>query len=282
MQPPNETQRFPAHERPETQYAPTEQFPAAPGGARPTADAPLERNRGRRTGLLVVLGAVVVLVLLVVGAIGVELGMRKSVRDRLTQEVTTALGSPAQVELGAGPVLLSVFNKTLGSVHITTDGTPAEGATGPAPAIDITAEGVRENGELTHVDSLSGTAFVSDQTMATAAQSEAPGDSLLGGLIQVQDVVSDPASGTLRVSISGLAEAVVTPRLNDGYLELEPEGATVFGFALPSSLLGGTMSMMDSALADLPEGVEITGVRVVDGGMTVDLAGTDVVLESNR
>ena len=105
---------------------------------------------------------------------------------------------------------------------------------------------------------------------------------MLGGLIQVQDVVSDPASGTLRVSISGLAEAVVTPRLNGGNLELEPEGATVFGFALPSSLLGGTMSMMDSALADLPEGVEITGVRVVDGGMTVDLAGTDVVLESNR
>ena len=40
--------------------------------------------------------------------------------------------------------------------------------------------------------------------------------------------------------------------------------------------------MMDSALADLPEGIELTGVRVVDGGMTVDLAGRDVVLESTR
>ena len=282
MQPPNDTQRFPAHERPENQYAPTEQFAAAPGGAGPAAEASPGKSRGRRTGLMVGIGAVVVLVLLVVGAIGVELGMRKSISDRLNQEVTTALGSPAQVELGSGPVLLSFFDKTLDSVRITTDGSPAEGATGPAPAIDITAEGLREDGNLTYVDALSGTAFVSDQTMSTAAQSESAGDSMLGGLIQVQDVVADPAAGNLRVSISGLAEAVVTPRLIDGNLELEPEGATVFGFELPSSLLGGTISMMDSALADMPEGVEITGVRVVDGGMTVDISGTDVVLESSR
>lgn len=295
MQPPNDTQRFPPHERPENQYAPTEQFAAAPGGTPGGADqhgyqlAGRDANAdatsgrgGRRTGLMVGIGAAVVLVLLVVGAIGVELGMRKSVGDRLTQEVTSALGSPAQVDLGSSPVILSFFDSTLDSVHITTDGSPAEGATGPAPAIDITAEGVREEGELTHVQSLAGTAFVSDQTMATAAQSESGGDSMLGGLVQVQEVVSDPAAGNLRVSISGLAEATVTPRLNGGNLELEPEGATVFGFELPSSLLGGTISMMDSALADLPEGVELTGVRVVDGGMTVDLAGTDVVLESTR
>lgn len=274
MQPPNDTQRFPAHERPENQYAPTEQFAAASSG----------RGRGRRTGLKVGIGAAVVLILLVVGAIGVELGMRKSVGDRLNQEITAALGSPAQVDLGSSPVILSFFDKTLDSVHITTDGTPAEGTAGPAPAIDITAEGVREDGDVTHVASLSGTAFVSDQTMATAAQSESQsgGDSMLAGLIQVQDVVSDPAAGNLRVSISGLAEAVVTPRLNGSELVLEPEGASVFGFELPSSLLGGTISMMDSALAELPEGVEITGVRVVEGGMTVDLSGTDVVLESTR
>ena len=165
---------------------------------------------------------------------------------------------------------------------LLSDCSPADGSTSPAPAIDITAEGVREEGDLTHVDSLSGTAFVSDRTMAAAAQSESAGGGMLGGLVQVQDVVSDPDSGTLRVSISGLAEAVVTPRLTDGNLELDPEGATVFGFELPPSLLGGTISMMDSALADLPEGVELTGVRVVPGGMTVDLSGTDVTLDSAR
>lgn len=305
MQPPNDTQRFPAHERPENQYAVTEQFAAAPAagsgsaGSGPagsgagvgpeTATPPgSPKSRGQRAGLMVAIGGVVVVVLLIVGAIGVELGMRKSIGDRLTEEVTSALGSPAQVDLGSAPIFMSLFDKTLDSVHITTDGTPAEGAAGPAPAIDINAEGVREDGDVTHVDSLSGTAFVSDQTMTTAAQSESGGGEssgaggILGGLMQVQDVVSDPASGTLRVSISGLAEAEVTPRITGGNLELKPEGATVFGFELPSSLLGGTISMMDSALADLPEGVEITGVRVVDGGMTVDLSGTDVLLESTR
>ena len=142
------------------------------------------------------------------------------------------------------------------------------------------AEGVRTEGETTHVDSLTGTAFVSDEVMTQAALNDQGGtDSMLGGLIQVQSIVSDPASGTLRVSISGLAEAVVTPRLTGGNLEMEPEQATIFGFALPPELLGGTVSMMDSTLADLPEGVQLTGVNVVDGGMTVDLAGTDVVLD---
>src|SRR5699024_8145569 len=142
------------------------------------------------------------------------------------------------------------------------------------PAIDITAEGVREEGDVTHVDSLSGTAFVSDEAMVAAAQSETDSGAggMLGGLIQVQDIVSDPAAGTLRVSISGLAEAVVTPRLVGGALELQPEQASIFGFQLPSEILGGTISMMDSTLAELPEGVELTGVNVVPGGMTVDLA----------
>lgn len=313
MKPPKDTQRFPAQDRPENQYAATEQFAAAPNGgsgrawsesaradsAGSSSDSVSDfgaasdsgsksgKGGGRRTGMLIGIGVVVVAVLLVVGAIGVELGMRKSISDRLTEEVTASLGSQAEVDLGPGLVIMSYFDKSLDSVHITTDGVPAEGSTSPAPAIDITAEGVREEGDLTHVDSLSGTAFVSDQTMATAAQSDSESGAgaaggMLGGLLQVQDVVSDPDSGTLRVSISGLAEATVTPRLTEGNLELEPEGASVFGFELPSSLLGGTISMMDSALADLPDGVELTGVRVVDGGMTVDLSGKDVLLDSTR
>lgn len=271
MQPrPNDTQRLPAHDRPENQYPATEQFPAAreSGG-----------SGGRRTGTKVAIGAAVVVVLLVIAAVGLELGLRKSIGDRLKDEVSTSLGSPAEVDLGSRPILLSYATGELGAVHITTDGTPVDGATGPVPAIDITAEGVREDGELTHIDSLQGTAFVSDGTMAEAAASDTEGG-MLGGLVQVQDIVSDPASGTLRVSISGLAEAVVTPRLTDGQLEMAPEEATVFGFELPPALLGGTISMMDSALADLPDGVELTGVHVVPGGMTVDLAGTGVVLES--
>ena len=218
---------------------------------------------------------------MIAGLVGLEFGLRNSIKQQMADEVGTALGSTADVELGARPVLLSYFNGTLGSVRITTDGSAAEGATGPAPAVDIRAEGVRSEGDATHVDTLTGTAFVSDEAMvAAAAADQGGGDSVLGGLIQVQDIVSDPAAGTLRVSISGLAEAVVTPRLVGGALELQPEQASIFGFQLPSEILGGTISMMDSTLAELPEGVELTGVNVVPGGMTVDLAGSDVVLES--
>lgn len=278
MQPPHDTQRLPAHDRPGVQNHPTEQFATAGG---PSGSGAGSAGSGR-TGRRVAIGAVVAVVLLLAGAVGLELGTRNSIENSLSEEITAALGSTPEIHLGPQPVLLSFFTGSLGTVRITTDGVPAEGATGPAPAIDITADGVREEGDLSYIDSLSGTAFVSDEAMTLAAQGDAAGDSMLGGLIQVQDIVSDPDAGTLRVSISGLAEAVVTPRLIGDQLEMQPEQASILGFPLPSELLGGTISMMDSTLAELPEGIELTGVRVVPGGMIVDLAGQDVVLDSSR
>ena len=285
MQPPHDTQQLPAYDRPGVQHAETQQFPAA--GTEPAgsggAGSGGAGSGGRRRVPMIALIAVLAVIALIAGLVGLEFGMRNSIRDQIQQEVSASLGSAAQVDLGAQPVLLSYFTGSLGSVRITTDGSPAEGATGPAPAIDISAEGVRSEGDLTYVDAMTGTAFVSEQAMAAAAQQESVGgDSLLAGLMQVQDIAADPAAGTLRVSISGLAEAVVTPRLVSGNLEMEPSQASILGFQLPSSLLGGTISMMDSALAELPEGVQLTGVRVVPGGMTVDLSGRDVILEAAR
>lgn len=278
---PHDTQRLPAYDRPGVQSAETQQF--AP--ARPDEGAGQSGSGGRRRrrGPIIALVAGLAVIAVIVGLVGLEFGLRNSIKQQMSEEITASLGSPAEVDLGARPVLLSYVNNTLGSVRITTDGSPAEGATGPAPAIDIRAEGVRAEGDVTYVESLTGTAFVSDAAMTAAATNDqGTGDSMLSGLIQVQDIVSDPAAGTLRVSISGLAEAVVTPRLVGGNLEMQPEQASIFGFQLPSELLGGAVSMMDSALAELPDGVELTGVNVVPGGMTVDLAGSDVVLESNR
>ncbi|MFN3601984.1 MAG: DUF2993 domain-containing protein [Dietzia sp.] len=292
MEPRHDTQRFPAHDRPGVQNAETQQFAAAPGSSgygdsgsggsgTPGSGRSDRADSGtRRRGPKIALIAAVAVVALVAGVVGLEFGTRSAIESRIQDEVTASLGSPAQVELGSQPVILSYFGGDLGTVRITTDGTAAEGSNGPAPQIDITAEGVRSEDDLTYVDSLTGTAFVSDQAMSTAAQQESTGDSMLGGFIQVQDIVSDPASGTLRVSISGLAEAVVTPRLIGGNLEMEPSQASFLGFELPPELLGGTISMMDSALAELPEGVQLTGVRVVPGGMIVDLSGRDVVLEA--
>lgn len=277
MQPPHDTQQLPAYSDPADPHAehPTERIPAAGG---PAAGGPETSRRRLGTGALVAIGAAALVLILVVGLIGLELGLRNSVGDRLQREATASLGSTAHVELGPRPLVLSVLDDTLGSVHITTDGAPADEAGTPTPAIDLTAEGVREEGALTHIRSLSGTAFVSDQTMTATARQQA-GDTLLSGLLQVQSVTSDPASGTLRVSL-GLADATVTPRIGPGgRLQLDPEQATVLGFPLPSGLLGGTVSMMDSTLAELPQGVSVTGARVVDGGMVLDISGRDVVLD---
>ena len=278
---PHDTQRLPTYDQPGVQNADTQQFATAHPGTGSAEDGSPRNDRRRGRTAAIIAGLAVIAV--IAGLIGLEFGLRNSIKQQMSEEVGTALGSTAVVELGARPVLLSYFNGTLGSVRITTDGSAAESATGPAPAVDIRAEGVRSEGEVTHIASLTGTAFISDQAMTEAAAADqGAGDSMLSGLIQVQDIVSDPAAGTLRVSISGLAEAVVTPRLVGGNLEMQPEQASIFGFQLPSEILGGTISMMDSTLAELPEGVELTGVDVVPGGMTVDLAGQDVVLQSTR
>lgn len=287
MQPRKDTEQLPVYDQPGVQNAPTEQFAPAGGAAAAghRGGGPGSGNDatggGRRTGRWVGIGAIVVVVLLIAGAVGLEMGTRKAITDNLREEISASLGSVPEVDLGSAPVLMTTFTGTINSVRITTDGTPAEGATGPVPAIDITAENVREDGDVSRIGSLNGTAFVSDEAMSAAAQEDSSGG-LLGGFIQVQDIVSDPASGTLRVTIGGLAEAVVTPRLVNGDLEMDPQQASILGFPLPRELLGGTVSMMNSTLAELPDGVELTGVRVVPGGMVVELAGTDVVLETTR
>ena len=135
MQQPHDTQRLPAHDRPGVQHAETRHF--AEGGGR--------RGRGRLIALIAALLAVG----LVATLVGLEFGMRNAIRNRIGDEITASLGSPAQVELGARPVLLSYIDGDLGSVRITTDGSPADGATGPAPQIDIRADGVRTEGDLT-------------------------------------------------------------------------------------------------------------------------------------
>lgn len=302
MQPRKDTEQLPTYDQPGIQYAPTEQFPPAGGvtgsGASGHGTGTGGSGRGndngndnggtagasrggRNTGRWVGIGVIVLVVLLIAGAVGLEFGTRKAITDNLREEITASLGSVPEVDLGSAPVLMTTFTGTIGQVRITTDGTPAAGATGPVPAIDITAENIRQDGDVSRIGSLRGTAFVSDEAMSAAAQEDSSGG-LLGGFIQVQGIVSDPASGTLRVTIGGLAEAVVTPRLVNGDLEMDPQQASILGFPLPRELLGGTVSMMNSTLAELPEGVELTGVRVVPGGMVVELAGTDVVLESTN
>ena len=235
------------------------------------------------------IGLGVVLLVVAVALVGLELGMRKNISDRFERDASASLGSPAHADLGATPVLFSALSGTLGSVHLTTDGNDGKGT--PAPAIDLTGEDVHEEGDKVHMSSLSGTVFVSDAAMAAAANGQ-PGagassgsgsasGSPLGGLLQVQSVTSDPATGTLKASIGGLAEATVTPKVTAGKLDLTPDSAALFGLPLPKELLGGAEGMLDSTVSQLPEGVEITGVEVVDGGMRLAISGRDVVLDEH-
>ncbi|MFD2392815.1 hypothetical protein ACFSSF_01925 [Dietzia aerolata] len=57
----------------------------------------------RRRGPMIALFAGIAVILVVLGLVGLEFGLRNSIKDQMAQEITTSLGSPAQVELGATP-----------------------------------------------------------------------------------------------------------------------------------------------------------------------------------
>ena len=282
QQPPSDTRQFPP-------YAPGQD--AGHGGhpgngphdgaaSQPYGQTPPQPARRRLgTGAKVGIGVLVVLLVALVALVGLEFGMRKSLTDRIEREASASLGGSVSAELG-GPVLLSAITGTLGSVHLSSQaGDPAAN-----PSIDVTGTDMSSEGETTHLGSLAGTVKVSDQYMTRAAQQsqgtagKAGENPLLGGLTTVQSVTSDPASGTLKASVGGLVDVTVVPRVEADKLVLQPQNASFLGFEIPSEVFGGAEQTMNQSLTDLPEGLRVTGVKVVDGGMELALDGKDVTL----
>ena len=286
MQPPRETRQFPTRPEgaggyphdPARSGDPTTAYPAVDPAA-VASSAPRRRRPG--TGVMIALALLVVVLVVVIGLVGLELGLRKNLTDRLEREASASLGGPVAVELGGGPVVLSMLSGSLSEVHMVSDGTdPAT-----SPVVDLTGTGIREDGDRTRMDTLNGTVGVSEEFMTRSAkekQSASGQGSFLSGLTEVQSITAVPSSQTLEVSIGGLARVTVTPRVESGRLVLQPESASILGVGLPAEILGGTSQMVDQTLDEMPEGVEVTGVEVVDGGMAVRIDGRDVVMDSPR
>ena len=176
MQPPHDTRQFPT--RPEGAggypYDPagdvdaTSAYPAFdPRAAGPAPAA----GRGLSAGVKIAIALVVLLLVVAIGLVGLELGMRKNLTDRLEREASASLGGPVAVELGGGPVLLSMLSGSLSQVRIVSDGNDP----GNSPVIDLTGTGIREDGDRTRMDTLTGTVDVSEEFMTRSAQEKQSG-----------------------------------------------------------------------------------------------------------
>lgn len=203
-----------------------------------------------------------------------EFGARWYLADRAEREATARLGAPVSVGFGSKPILMDLAtDRSVGTVHLTSPGNAT------VPRLDVTGHDVSLVDGAIRAATADGVATLSgEQLTAAAAQGNPAEGSPVAGLTEVRSVRPDVPAGLLRADIGGIAEIGVTPGVTDGQLTLTPEQTSLLGFPLPDGLFSGISGTVDSTVAALPEGVTITGTRVVDSGLEVDLSGRDVVL----
>lgn len=203
-----------------------------------------------------------------------EFGARWYLADRAEREATARLGAPVSVGFGSKPILMDLAtDRSVGTVHLTSPGNAT------VPRLDVTGHDVSLVDGAIRAATADGVATLSgEQLTAAAAQGNPAEGSPVAGLAEVRSVRPDVPAGLLRADIGGIAEIGVTPGVTDGQLTLTPEQTSLLGFPLPDGLFSGISGTVDSTVAALPEGVTITGTRVVDSGLEVDLSGRDVVL----
>lgn len=241
----------------------------------PQYGGPARRHRSPALGCFVAL--LVLLVLAGVAVVGGEFVARDQLEARIGTSASGELKAPTEATLG-GSALLALITQKADSVQLHSDGAQAAPGGDISPALDITAQDVQLHDSTAIVDRLSGTVTLSTEDMM-AASGNSPdnsGGSVLDQFTKVESITPNPATNTLDVSIGGLATMQLQPEVQNGQLAMAPQGAQVLGIDIPDNVLGGTISMVNETVDRLPEGVTITGARVVDGGLELTIVGQNV------
>lgn len=206
--------------------------------------------------------------------VAAEFGARWYLSDRAEREASAELGAPVSVGFGRTPILWDLATtRAVDTVRLTSPGAQT------VPRIDVTGSSVRLVDGAILAATANGTATLTGaQLAAAAAEGNPAADSPVAGLTEVRSVRPDAQAGLLVADIGGIAEVGVAPGVSDGQLTLTPQQTALLGFPLPDGLFSGITGTVDSTVASLPDGVVITGARVVPDGLEVALAGREVTL----
>lgn len=256
---------------------------------------------GRAAGSLI--GLLVVVALLAAAA---EIGARAWVSHRIdegfqqamAEESVTAPEDP-ETSFGAAPLLPGLLSRSIGRAEIHAPrtlliedplgerGAPVVRGT-PAARVLLTDLDVSDA-----ADPVAGgveiTATVpADLILAEANLATRPaGDSLLermaADLTRMTKVTPDTARGVLVCEFGGgLASADVTPVARGGAVEAEVSGGALAGIDADAVIAALADAAVSGPVAQIGGGLTVTGIRVVAGGLEVDLAGSDVRLSELR
>ncbi|WP_137725202.1 DUF2993 domain-containing protein [Prescottella subtropica] len=229
----------------------------------PTAPKPK-----RRKALVI---SLIVVAALVVALVGGELFVRQRATSCMESQLQSQLGSPVDVGLSWKPVLLQMTSKNVPYMTIDSAGSsfgPAKGMQVHARANDIDMSAT-DDSSGTIGSSTADVLWKTDGILATV-QSESMG--LITG------VTPDPATGTLKFSVGGLADLTVRPAIADGQVQVETVGAEILGLGLPTSLVDGVVQALTASLQQYPLGMAPTSLTVTDNAVQLHLAGGRYVM----
>ncbi|WP_305092551.1 DUF2993 domain-containing protein [Prescottella sp. R16] len=238
---------------------------SAPVNAPQTPAAP---KPPRRKALVI---SLIVVAALVVALVGGELFVRQRATSCMESQLQSQLGTPVDVSLSWKPMLLQMTSKNVPYMTIDSSGDsfgPAKGMQVHARADDI---------DMTTTDDSSGTigsstadvTWKTDGILATV-QSESMG--LITG------VTPDPATGTLKFSVGGLADLTVRPTVQNGQVDVETVGAEILGLGLPTSLVDGVVQILTASLQQYPLGMTPTSLTVTSDAVQLRLEGGRYVM----
>ncbi|MGJ0120241.1 LmeA family phospholipid-binding protein [Williamsia sp. MIQD14] len=271
----------------------THQVPASDPGPTPTRPK-------RRTGVIVTISALVVVLVLVIAGVGSELYLRNATKDCLEKSFSDVTGSSASVSLSKKPMLLQYATKKVPYVQIDADGDNGTAIELHGRADDITA---RSDGST--LGSLSANGSVpfsrivelSKQSAATAADQNSGGttqndQSGLGGLFggfTLNSVTGNQSTGTMSldatvtVAIFPIPVSVeLKPTVTGGKIEFQVVKASALVFGVPS---GFAQTLVDgvskSLFPPLFDQLDFQQLSVTSTGVDFRVSGSDVPLNQD-
>ena len=220
----------------------------------------------------VVIGAVV---LLVGGAFVADRVVASTVEKRsveaIEQNLDGVVGTPT-VDIGGFPFLTQVLRGTLDEVTGQVDGVTIEGI----PATDVTLDAT----DITTSEPYTAGTATIEATLPTSSIDQIIADQTrLSIITSVQGDALEATGQVLGVTLS----AALLPRVQDGRLLGDVEsvsigGASVSVDSLPNAIGDRLDDIEIPVQTGLPEGLELSGVRVVDDGVRITASGTDVAV----
>lgn len=221
-------------------------------------------------------GTVLVLALLAVGAVVADVVARRAAEQRVATAVAQAVtvsGSPQVRIQESTPFLLQLVRGTVDSLDVTLSAAQLQGLTATDVHVTATEVAVAAPHRAGHV--------AADGVLPTATvQQVLKQRTGLDATLRV-DGGAMKATGTLL----GLELAVtLTPRVDAGRLLVDVSGLTLAGRAIQLSTLPTSMRQaltgLEVPVDGLPQGLVLTGAQVVPAGVHVTLAGDGIVASS--